>query len=68
MLSEQENRLITEVEKQSPAGAVLRGYWQPAALVEELSGERPVIPVNLFGEELVLFRDEEGGYGLLDRH
>jgi phenylpropionate dioxygenase-like ring-hydroxylating dioxygenase large terminal subunit len=68
LLSKHENRLITEVEESSPAGTVLRSYWQPAALVEEISNERPVIPVKLFGEELVLFRDEQGNYGLLDRH
>jgi phenylpropionate dioxygenase-like ring-hydroxylating dioxygenase large terminal subunit len=35
---------------------------------EELSNERPVVPVRLMGEDLVLFRDNAGRYGLLDRH
>ena len=46
----------------------MRMYWQPAALVDELQGPRPVRPVNLLGEDLVLFRDEQGRYGLIDRH
>ena len=46
----------------------MRMYWQPAALVDELQGPRPVRPVKLLGENLVLFRDEEGRYGLIDRH
>jgi phenylpropionate dioxygenase-like ring-hydroxylating dioxygenase large terminal subunit len=37
--------------------------------VDELAeAERPVKAVRLLGEEFVLFRDERGRYGLLDRH
>ena len=46
----------------------MRMYWQPAALVDELQGPRPVRPVKLLGENLVLFRDEQGRYGLIERH
>jgi phenylpropionate dioxygenase-like ring-hydroxylating dioxygenase large terminal subunit len=45
----------------------MRQYWQPAALVDELSGNRPLKPVRLLGENLVLFRDDQGRYGLVDR-
>ena len=38
------------------AGEVLRRYWQPVALTEELDGPRPVKAVQLMGEHLVLFR------------
>ncbi len=67
MMSAEQNDLITRVEGASPAGALLRMYWQPAALAEELAGERPAKAVRLFGQNLVLFRDERGRYGLLDR-
>ena len=50
-----------------PPGKLMRCYWQPAALVDELSGNRPVKPVRLLGENLVLFRDDKGRYGLLER-
>ncbi len=46
----------------------MRMYWQPAALVDELQGRARSRPVKLLGEDLVLFRDEQGRYGLIDRH
>jgi phenylpropionate dioxygenase-like ring-hydroxylating dioxygenase large terminal subunit len=49
------------------AGALLRRYWQPIALIEELEDARPVKAVKLMGQDFVLFRDEHGRYGLLDR-
>jgi len=52
----------------APGGELLRRYWQPAALVEELSGERPLKTIRLLGEELVLFRDDAKRYGLLGRN
>src|SRR5215472_14508449 len=67
MLSTQQNDLITRTGTRTPAGSLLRRYWQPAALVDELSGNRPVKPVRLLGEDLVMFRDEKGRNGLLGR-
>lgn len=68
MISQQLNDSLTRVGPDTDAGAVLRRYWQPAALSDELAGERPVVPVTLLGEKLVLFRDEEGELGLIGRH
>ena len=68
MMSAQENDLITRIGPGTPCGNLMRRYWQPAALVDELEGERPVKPVRLLGENLVLFKDEQGRYGLLARH
>ncbi len=68
MISAQQNELMTRVGPGTPAGALLRNYWQPVALVDEFAdGARPVRPVKLLGEEFVLFRDEQGRYGMLDR-
>src|SRR5207245_9947524 len=67
MLSAEQNDLLTRPGPGTPAGKLMRCYWQPAALVDELSGNRPVKPVRLLGESLVLFRDEVGRYGLLER-
>jgi len=61
------NRLLIECGPGTAGGTVLRSYWQPAALAEELAGERPVVPVTLLGEELVLFRDETDRLGLISR-
>lgn len=68
MLTAERNALITETGPGTPLGAMMRQYWQPAALVDEFDGARPVRPVRLLGENLVLFRDPAGRYGLLDRH
>jgi phthalate 4,5-dioxygenase len=67
MLSADENALVTETGRGSACGDLLRAYWQPAALVEELDDRRPSKPVRLLGEDLVLFRDDEGAYGLIGR-
>lgn len=67
MLSKEINDLITRVGPDDGAGKVLRHYWQPAALTVELEGERPVAAVRLMGEDLVLFRDNEGELGLIGR-
>ena len=68
MISQSLNDTITRVGPGTEAGAVLRRYWQPAALCDELVGNRPVVPVRLLGEDLVLFRDEQGALGLIGRH
>jgi phenylpropionate dioxygenase-like ring-hydroxylating dioxygenase large terminal subunit len=67
MMSQEQNDLITRVGPTAPAGKLMRMYWQPAALVDELQGPRPVKAVRLLGENFVLFRDESGRYGLMDR-
>src|SRR3954452_17681506 len=68
MLSQEQNDLITRVGPGTSAGALMRRYWQPAALVDELAGaNRPVKPIKLLGESLVLFRDDKGRYGLIER-
>ncbi|TNE67253.1 aromatic ring-hydroxylating dioxygenase subunit alpha [Celeribacter ethanolicus] len=68
MMSQSQNDSLTRVGPGSDAGEVLRRYWQPAALSEELNTKRPVVPVRLMGEDLVLFRDSEGKLGLIQRH
>jgi 5,5'-dehydrodivanillate O-demethylase len=45
-------------------GNLLRRYWHPIATVVELNAE-PVLPVRLLGENLVLYRDGQGGMGLV---
>jgi phenylpropionate dioxygenase-like ring-hydroxylating dioxygenase large terminal subunit len=68
MMSQEQNDLMTRTGPKDACGKLMRMYWQPAALVDELEGPRPVRPVKLLGEDLVLFRDEQGHYGLIERH
>jgi phthalate 4,5-dioxygenase oxygenase subunit len=68
MMTTAQNALITRGGPGTPAGKLLRMYWQPVALAEELQGPRPVKAVRLLDEELVLFRDVQGAYALIQRH
>ena len=66
MIPQSLNDQLTRIGPQTSAGKVLRQYWQPAALVDELQGEKP-LPVNLMGERLVLCRNGEGELHLVTR-
>ncbi|MEJ5988610.1 Rieske 2Fe-2S domain-containing protein [Ramlibacter sp. PS3R-8] len=73
MRSEQ-NELVTRIGPGTPCGAVLRSYWQPVALADEFDArldarmaQRPLKAVRVMGQDLVLFRDQAGQWGLLDR-
>src|SRR2546423_9595025 len=68
MLTKEENELLTRVGPGTPCGELLRRYWQPVALARELTEERPKQRVKVMGEELVLFRDARGRYGLVGEH
>src|SRR4051794_9444626 len=68
MLAEDENELLTRTAPGSPGGALLRCYWQPVALAEELPPGGAPLPVQVLGEELVLFRDDQDRPGLLGLH
>lgn len=71
MISAEHNDLLTRVGPGTPGGKLLRQYWQPVALLREFAdgaaAGRPIRAVRLLGEDFVLFRDEQGRYGLLDR-
>ena len=68
MLSSEQNELLTRVGPGTPCGDLMRRYWQPAALAEELPPGGAPVPVRLLGEDLVLFRDDHGRPGLLGIH
>ncbi|GLQ05913.1 aromatic ring-hydroxylating dioxygenase subunit alpha [Sneathiella chinensis] len=68
MMSQEKNDELTRVGAGTPGGDMLRQYWMPAALTEELEQDRPVVPVNLLGEKLALFRNENDELVLMDRH
>ena len=67
MLSAEKNERLTHTGPGTPMGAIMRRYWQPFALVEEFPDERPVREIRVLGEDLVVFRDDEGRYGALAR-
>jgi phenylpropionate dioxygenase-like ring-hydroxylating dioxygenase large terminal subunit len=61
------SELLTQTGSGTGAGKTLRQYWMPAALSDELNSNRPLVPIRLMGEDLVLFRNENGELGLIDR-
>ena len=68
MLTQEENDRLTQTGPGTPCGKLMRRYWQPAALAEELPPGGAPLAVRLLGEDLVLFRDDQGRAGLLDVH
>ncbi len=68
MLTSQENQLLTHTGPGTPMGTLLRRYWVPALLSEELPApDSDPVRVKLLGEELLAFRDTAGTVGLVDR-
>jgi phenylpropionate dioxygenase-like ring-hydroxylating dioxygenase large terminal subunit len=57
---------LTHVGPGTPGGEYLRRFWHPVALTSEAS-ELPRL-IRVLGEDLVLFRDSSGRFGLLHRH
>ena len=64
MMTSEENELLTKTDPGTPAGELIRRYWQPVALAEELPAGGVPLSVRILGEELVLFRDDQGRVGL----
>jgi phthalate 4,5-dioxygenase len=69
MFSREENERLTRVGAGTPMGEVMRRYWIPALLAEEIPApDCPPVRVRLLGEDLVAFRDTSGKIGLLGEH
>jgi 5,5'-dehydrodivanillate O-demethylase oxygenase subunit len=68
MLTREENELLTRVSRGTPCGELLRRYWHPVAAAGELTEEKPIRPVKILAEELVVYRDKRGQYGLVGEH
>ena len=66
MLTQEEDRLLTETNRGTPAGEYLRRYWLPALLGSEVAeNDCPPVRVRLMGEDLVAFRDTNGRVGIV---
>jgi 5,5'-dehydrodivanillate O-demethylase len=66
MLSHEANESMTRVGRGTPAGELLRRYWQPIAAEAELTDDNPKLRIRALGEDLVLFRDGSGRLGLVE--
>ncbi|HEY3117397.1 MAG TPA: Rieske 2Fe-2S domain-containing protein [Chloroflexota bacterium] len=68
MLTKHQNDLLTQTGPGTPGGELLRRYWQPMALASELPPGGAPLPLRIFSEDLVLFRNEKNEVGLLGIH
>ena len=61
-----EDAELTHTDPGSPMGELMRRFWQPVCLSQELSD----LPraVRVLGEDLVVFRAGSGDVGVLRRH
>jgi phenylpropionate dioxygenase-like ring-hydroxylating dioxygenase large terminal subunit len=68
MFTEQDNEDLTRVGPGTLMGELMRRFWMPVLLPEELPGpDCPPVRVRVLGEDLIAFRDTNGRLGLLDR-
>jgi 5,5'-dehydrodivanillate O-demethylase len=67
VLDEKQNELLTRVGPGTEMGQLLRRYWMPIAGITEFDDE-PIKQMRLMGEDLVLYKDLGGTFGLVDRH
>lgn len=67
MLSTEDNERFTRVGRGTAMGELLRRYWHPIAAASEFESA-PVRRVRLLGEDLTLYKDRRGTYGLIQRH
>jgi phenylpropionate dioxygenase-like ring-hydroxylating dioxygenase large terminal subunit len=68
MMTQEENDVLTRTAPGTAGGELLRRYWQPVGLSEELGSGGAPLSVKVLGENLVLFRDDIGRAGLLGIH
>jgi len=64
MLTAEENEQLARVGPGTPMGDLLRRYWHPIMAAGEMDG-RWTKRVRLMGEDLVLFKDRQGRFGLI---
>ncbi len=65
MLSHEDNDFLCRVGPGTPAGQLLRRYWQVVGAAAELDDVKPKKRVRVLGEDLVLYKDRSGSYGLV---
>jgi 5,5'-dehydrodivanillate O-demethylase len=65
MMTQEQNERMTRVGPGTPMGNLLRRYWHPIAALAQMK-DRDTLPIKLLGEDLVLYRDLSGTFGLLE--
>ena len=67
MLSQNDNAVLTRVGPGTLMGELMRRFWLPALLEEEVAiPDGPPVRLRLLGEDLVAFRDTQGRVGIVE--
>ena len=67
MLSREDNELLTRVGPDTPMGNLLRRFWFPILLSQEIPDpDSDPMRIKVLGEFFVAFRDTAGRLGQLD--
>jgi phenylpropionate dioxygenase-like ring-hydroxylating dioxygenase large terminal subunit len=67
MLTREENETLCRVGPGTKMGRVMRRYWHPIAVSEQLPGpDGDPLRITLLDERFVAFRDSSGRVGLLN--
>ena len=66
-MNTEDNVRLTQTGKGTPMGELLRRYWHPIAAATEFD-DKTTKQVRLLGEDLVLYKDRSGAYGMLGLH
>jgi 5,5'-dehydrodivanillate O-demethylase len=62
VLSQEQNERLTRVGPSTPCGDLLRRYWQVVGPVGELLGVQRKQRVRILGEDLVVYRKDDGSF------
>ena len=69
MLTPAENDYLCNTDVGTPMGNLMRRFWIPALLSEELPGpDSDPVRVTLLGEKLIAFRDSDGNVRPVDNN
>ncbi len=69
MLTSEENELLCRVEGEAPMGRMMRRYWIPACMSEEVAEpDGDPVRLRLLGEDLLAFRDSNGRLGVIGEY
>ena len=58
-------QMLTRTNAGTPAGELLRRYWQPVALSSRITAGGAPLAERVMGDDILIFRDEDGRLGVL---
>ena len=69
MMTQEDNRFLTQTDTGTPMGAYLRSFWIPCMVLGEVPGaDEAPLRLRLLGEDLIVFRDSNGRVGVMEEN